>query len=195
MPVQIVQLLTEPDLLPKFQYLFEKEHGPVPFEVSNILWVHLLQSCIILWSQWCSWKVLTVGNVSCHGDAVIIFDEQLFKPNCRVYCTKLEVSFNMLWGTFNFFFFWPSYVPISGKLFFITIRTLHVCVVIITRTTCMKLENICSLRALFLEDVFVKANRVKEIQSLQNAVETNFQACPSGKLLIPMMYLSKRLSH
>ena len=36
MPVQIVQLLTEPDILPTFQYLFEKEHGPVPFEVSNI---------------------------------------------------------------------------------------------------------------------------------------------------------------
>ena len=35
MPVQIVQLLTEPDILPTFQYLFEKEHGPVPFEVSN----------------------------------------------------------------------------------------------------------------------------------------------------------------
>ena len=84
MPVQIVQILTEPDLLPKFQYLFEKDHGPVLFEVSYIIWVHILQACMILGSQWCSGKVLAVGNVSCHGNAVITSDEQLFKPKCRL---------------------------------------------------------------------------------------------------------------
>jgi len=54
MPVQIVQILTEPDLLPKFQYLFEKEHGPVPFEVSYKIWLRILQACIILGFQWYS---------------------------------------------------------------------------------------------------------------------------------------------
>lgn len=44
MPVQIVQLLTEPDILPDCHYLFEKEHGPVTFEVSIITCIHLIQS-------------------------------------------------------------------------------------------------------------------------------------------------------
>ena len=36
MPVQIVQILTEPDLLPKLQYLLKNEHGLVTFEVSYV---------------------------------------------------------------------------------------------------------------------------------------------------------------
>ena len=50
MPVQIVQILTEPDLLPKLQYLFNEEHGPVPFEVSYIyMYIYITQVILTFW--------------------------------------------------------------------------------------------------------------------------------------------------